>query len=157
MALIKINNRMINEMKEEFDLTFEQAIELLCADLASDKRELDLINVADLIKNDYSVADCLKDHSEILQKPQFADAWPYRHDAKEFVRRIQDSVGGKYATSPAYVETMDKLFAMVECSVITFFVPISAAILNGIGSLYHGVITMRGMLSSMYPNALGTI
>ena len=39
MALIKINNRMINEMKEEFDLTFEQAIELLCADLASDKRE----------------------------------------------------------------------------------------------------------------------
>ncbi len=59
MALIKINNRMINEMKEEFDLTFEQAIELLCADLASDKSELNLINVADLIKNDYSVADCL--------------------------------------------------------------------------------------------------
>ena len=64
-----------------------------------------------------SVADCLKDHSAILQKPQFADAWPYRHDAKEFVRRIQDSVGGKYATSPAYVETMDKLFSMVERSV----------------------------------------
>lgn len=28
MALIKINDRMINQMKEEFDLTFEQAIEL---------------------------------------------------------------------------------------------------------------------------------
>ena len=51
MALIKINDRMINQMKEEFDLTFEQAKELLCADLASDKRELDLTNVADLIKN----------------------------------------------------------------------------------------------------------
>ena len=37
MALIKINDRMINQMKEEFDLTFEQAKELLCADLASDK------------------------------------------------------------------------------------------------------------------------
>ncbi len=46
---------------------------------------------------------------------------------------------------------------MVECSVITFFVPISAAILNGIGSSYHGVITMRGLSSSMYPRALGTI
>ena len=69
MALIKINNRMINEMKEEFDLTFEQAIELLCADLASDKRELDLINVADLIKNDYSVADYLnKEEKEIYYK-----------------------------------------------------------------------------------------
>ena len=27
MALIKINDRMINQMKEEFDLTFEQAKE----------------------------------------------------------------------------------------------------------------------------------
>ena len=69
MALIKINNRMINEMKEEFDLTFEQAIELLCADLASNKSELDLINVADLIKNDYSVADCLnREEKEIYYK-----------------------------------------------------------------------------------------
>ena len=43
MALIKINDRMINQIKEEFDLTFEQAKELLCADLASDKRELDFL------------------------------------------------------------------------------------------------------------------
>ena len=69
MALIKINNRMINEMKEEFDLTFAQAIELLCADLASDKSELELINVTDLIKNDYSVADCLnREEKEIYYK-----------------------------------------------------------------------------------------
>ena len=33
---------------------------------------------------------------------------------------------------------------IVECSLITFLVPISAAMLNGIGSSYHGVITMRG-------------
>lgn len=69
MALIKINDRMINQIKEEFDLTFEQAKELLCADLASDKRELDLTNVADLIKNDYSVADCLnREEKEIYYK-----------------------------------------------------------------------------------------
>ena len=69
MALIKINDRMINQMKEEFDLTFEQAKELLCADLASDKRKLDLTNVADLIKNDYSVADCLnREEKEIYYK-----------------------------------------------------------------------------------------
>lgn len=61
-----------------------------------------------------SVADCLADHLAILKKPGFADAWPYRNDAKEYVRRIVDNVGPKYATSPDYVATMDKLFLMVE-------------------------------------------
>ena len=46
---------------------------------------------------------------------------------------------------------------MVECSVMTFCVPISAAILKGIGSSYHGVRIMRGRSFSMYPRALGTI
>ena len=46
---------------------------------------------------------------------------------------------------------------MVECSVITFCVPISAAMLNGMGSSNHGVRTMRGCSSSMYPRALGTM
>ena len=46
---------------------------------------------------------------------------------------------------------------IVECSVMTFCVPISAAMLNGIGSSYHGVRTMRGWSSSMYPSALGTM
>lgn len=61
-----------------------------------------------------SVADCLADHLAILKKPGFADAWPYRNDAKEYVRRIVDNTGPKYATSPDYVATMDKLFLMVE-------------------------------------------
>ena len=60
------------------------------------------------------VADCLADHLAILKKPGFADAWPYRNDAKEYVRRIVDNAGPKYATSPDYVATMDKLFLMVE-------------------------------------------
>ena len=46
---------------------------------------------------------------------------------------------------------------IVECSVITFFVPISAAILKGISSSYHGVITILGCSSSIYPTELGTI
>lgn len=38
---------------------------------------------------------------------------------------------------------------MVECSVMTFLVPISAAMLKGMGSSYQGVRTMRGWSSSM--------
>lgn len=61
-----------------------------------------------------SVAECLKDHTKILQGKNYIDAWPYRHDRYEFIKRIQDSVGGKYATSPEYVETMNKMFKIVE-------------------------------------------
>ena len=45
---------------------------------------------------------------------------------------------------------------IVECSFITFSVPISAASVKGIGSLYHGVITKRGPFSSSYPLAAFT-
>ena len=61
-----------------------------------------------------SLDECLKDHLAILKKPGFADAWPYRNDARQYVRRIVDNVGPKYATAPDYVQTMDRLFAMVE-------------------------------------------
>ena len=37
---------------------------------------------------------------------------------------------------------------MVECSVMTFRVPTSAAILNGTSASNHGVMTMRGASSS---------
>jgi hypothetical protein len=46
---------------------------------------------------------------------------------------------------------------IVECSFITFCVPTSAAILNGTAVSNHGVITIRGCSSSIYPSALGTI
>ena len=61
-----------------------------------------------------SLEQCLADHLFILRKPGFADAWSFRSDARMYVRKIQDSVGSKYATSPDYVATMDKLFTMVE-------------------------------------------
>lgn len=61
-----------------------------------------------------SVADCLADHFMLLQRPQFADAWPYRKNPELYVRRLVDGVGGKYATAPHYAETMDNMFRMVR-------------------------------------------
>lgn len=50
----------------------------------------------------------------ILKKPDYADAWPYRNDPDKFVEKIQDCVGSRYATAAEYVQTMKKLFRMVE-------------------------------------------
>lgn len=61
-----------------------------------------------------SIEDCLKDHLQILQKPHFADAWAYRHDPVEFVKRLVDNVGLKYATATNYVEIMISMFKSVE-------------------------------------------
>lgn len=61
-----------------------------------------------------SVADCLADHFALLQRPQFADAWPYRKNPELYVRKLVDNVGGKYATAPDYAEVMDKMFKMVR-------------------------------------------
>ena len=65
-----------------------------------------------------TVADCLADHLLILKKPGYADAWPYRKDAKQYVRRLVDNIGSKYATAPDYVATMDKVIAIVNNVVI---------------------------------------
>ena len=67
-----------------------------------------------LFRDYATAADCLRDHLAILKKPGYADAWPYRNDPRRYVRRIMDATGSKYATSPSYVETMDRLFRMVE-------------------------------------------
>ena len=61
-----------------------------------------------------SVADCLADHFALLQRPQFADAWPCRNIPELYVRKLVDNVGGKYATAPDYAEVMDKVFKMVR-------------------------------------------
>lgn len=65
-----------------------------------------------------TVGDCLRDHLRMLQKKGYEDAWPYRRSAKEFVRKIVDSVGSKYATDPDYVDKMDKIIEMVKSEVI---------------------------------------
>lgn len=69
----------------------------------------------DRLFRDYgSLADCLADHTRILQKPGYADAWPYRHDAEEFARRIADGEGCKYATDPFYASSISKLIRQVR-------------------------------------------
>lgn len=60
-----------------------------------------------------SLEDCLREHTRLLQKPGFADAWPYRHNAVEFTRRICDNRGSKYATSPQYFALLTSLIKTV--------------------------------------------
>ena len=59
-----------------------------------------------LFKDFDSLEECLHEHTRILQKPCYADAWPYRKNAEEFVRRICDNKGCKYATSPVYQQQL---------------------------------------------------
>ncbi|MEI3554442.1 MAG: hypothetical protein V8Q54_07235 [Alistipes senegalensis] len=49
----------------------------------------------------------LDNHLELLRRPGYPDAWPYR-DAflKDFARRLVDGTGAKYATAPDYAEAM---------------------------------------------------
>lgn len=67
-----------------------------------------------LFKEFDSLEDCLKEHTRLLQKPGYADAWSYRHDAEEFARRICDSKGSKYATSPDYLRQILLLIGSVR-------------------------------------------
>ncbi|MDY5433710.1 glucosaminidase domain-containing protein [Bacteroides pyogenes] len=60
------------------------------------------------------IEDCLSDHFALLQRPQFADAWAYRKNPELYVRKLVDGIGGKYATAPNYVDTMDRIFKMVR-------------------------------------------
>ena len=54
----------------------------------------------------WNVDACLDDHLALLKKPMYADAWPYRGDAKEYARRLVDNTGAKYATAPNYAAIM---------------------------------------------------
>ncbi len=67
-----------------------------------------------LFKDFDSLEDCLREHTRLLQKPCYADAWPYRHDAEEFARRICDNTGNRYATSPDYLRQMLLLIKSVR-------------------------------------------
>lgn len=67
-----------------------------------------------LFKDFDSLADCLREHTRLLQKPGFSDAWPYRKNAEDFARRICDNKGSKYATSPDYLRQMLLLIANVR-------------------------------------------
>ena len=83
--------------------------------VAYSKTKKKYLYTVDRLFRDYdSLADCLADHTRILQKPGYADAWPYRHDAEEFARRLADCTGCKYATDPFYGNTITKLIRQVR-------------------------------------------
>lgn len=97
------------------DVSFKAPEKVLQVVRLSDRRYK--YSVKRLFRDYDSVSECLSDHLSILGQPGFADAWPYRNDPKEYVRRLVDNIGPKYATAPNYVETMDKMFLMVEKAV----------------------------------------
>lgn len=67
-----------------------------------------------LFKDFDSLEDCLREHTRLLRKPGYADAWPFRHDAEEFARRVCDALGSRYATSPDYLRQMLLLIKSVR-------------------------------------------
>lgn len=67
-----------------------------------------------LFKDFDSLEACLAEHTRLLRKPGFADAWPFRHDAEEFARRICDNQGLKYATSPIYQQQLLQMIKIVR-------------------------------------------
>lgn len=67
-----------------------------------------------LFKDFDTLEDCLREHTRLLQKPGFADAWPFRRDAEEFARRICDARSSRYATSPDYLRMMLLLIKSVR-------------------------------------------
>lgn len=67
-----------------------------------------------LFKDFDSIEECLQEHTRLLQKPGYADAWPYRKNAIEFTRRICDGHGSQYATAPGYFAQMVGLIKMVN-------------------------------------------
>lgn len=67
-----------------------------------------------LFKDFSSWEDCLREHLRIFKKSGYADAWPYRKNAREFAKRIADNKGCKYATDPNYARVMAAMIASVE-------------------------------------------
>lgn len=94
------------------DVTFRAPECVLSVEKLSEKQYK--YRVKRFFRDYQSLEQCLSDHLAILKKPGFADAWAYRKNVRQYVRKIQDGIGSKYATSPDYIATMDKLFVMVE-------------------------------------------
>lgn len=94
------------------NVTFKAPEKVLSVTKLGEKRYK--YSVKRLFRDYDSVAQCLEDHTAILKNPGYADAWPYRNDARLFTKKIVDSIGSKYATAPEYYETMCKVIAMVE-------------------------------------------
>jgi flagellar protein FlgJ len=58
--------------------------------------------------------DSLADHLALLKGPLYSDAWPHRHDPREYARRIAVT----YATSQEYAKTLVAVIDKVEKTVL---------------------------------------
>lgn len=67
-----------------------------------------------LFKDFSSWEECLREHLRLFKKAGYADAWPYRKDARAFAWKICDNSGCKYATDPSYALTMEAMIRSVE-------------------------------------------
>lgn len=94
------------------NVTFKAPEKVLSVTKLGEKRYK--YSVKRLFRDYDSVAQCLEDHTAILKKSGYADAWPYRNDPRKFTEMIVNNIGAKYATSPEYYETMCKVISMVE-------------------------------------------
>jgi flagellar protein FlgJ len=61
-----------------------------------------------------SPEDSLADHLSLLRRPLYSDTWPYRHDPRDYARRI----AGTYATSPDYAQMLVAVIGRVEKTVL---------------------------------------
>lgn len=94
------------------DVTFKAPEKVLSVTKINDKRYK--YSVRRFFRDYESVSECLDDHLAILKKPGYADAWPYRDDARKFTEYIVNDIGPKYATAPNYYTEMCKVITMVE-------------------------------------------
>lgn len=69
MALVAANDALVRSFMEDFNLSYEIAKEVLCADLASDRPELEIYYIIKLKEQGYSVCDVLtQEEKEIYVK-----------------------------------------------------------------------------------------
>lgn len=70
-------------------------------------------NVTRLFRAYDSIEECMEDHFKVLKHKNFIDALPYKHNAVEYVNRLVDDIGPKYATDPNYAKSMHSIMKQV--------------------------------------------
>lgn len=69
MAKVVVDDGLVRSFMSDFNLSYEVAKEVLCADLASDRAELEIYQIIKLKEQGYSVCDALtKEEKEIYVK-----------------------------------------------------------------------------------------
>jgi flagellar protein FlgJ len=94
------------------DVRFRAPEEVLWVETLDEQRYR--YRVRRLFRNYRSLEAALADHYRILSGAGYRDAYPYRKSPEEYVRRLVDNIGARYATAPDYVASMDRMFQTVR-------------------------------------------